>query len=77
MEIKEMLNWIPIGATLLLAPVALTASAWAGEESASAPVSVGQPAPDLELPDANGRNHRLSELRGEKNVVLVFFRGTW
>ena len=70
-----MLNWIAISATLLLAPGPLTAPVYAGEESAS--VAVGQPAPDLELPDPNGRNHRLSEFQGEKNVVLVFFRGTW
>jgi len=72
-----MWNWIAISATLLLAPGPLTAPVWAEEESASASVSVGQPAPDLELADAEGRLHRLSELKGKKNVVLVFFRGAW
>jgi len=32
-------------------------------------------APDFELPDAAGGPFRLSELRGRKNVVLVFNRG--
>ena len=72
-----MLNRIAISATLLLAPGLLAAPAWAEEESPSAAVVVGRPAPDFELPDANGQNHRLSELQGEKNLVLVFFRGTW
>ncbi len=72
-----MLNWIAISATLLVAPGLLTASLRTEEESASARVVVGQPAPDLELSDLEGQNHRLSELRGKKNVVLVFFRGAW
>ena len=72
-----MWNWIAASAALLLAPGPLTELAWAEEEPASAPVAVGQPAPDLELPDPDGQLHRLSELKGKKNVVLVFFRGTW
>ncbi len=72
-----MWNWIAVSATLLLAPGPLTAPVWAEEGSVSASVAVGQPAPDLELPDPDGQLHRLSELKGKKNVVLVFFRGTW
>jgi peroxiredoxin len=33
---------------------------------------VGSPAPDFELPDLNGRRHKLSEFRG-KDVLLIFF----
>ena len=36
---------------------------------------VGTPAPDFELPDAGGQLHRLSELRKDGPVVLVFLRG--
>ncbi|GIV80131.1 MAG: hypothetical protein KatS3mg050_4525 [Litorilinea sp.] len=37
---------------------------------------VGTPAPDFELPDANGRPVRLSDFRG-KPVVLVFYPLDW
>ncbi|PYQ51967.1 MAG: hypothetical protein DMF59_06180 [Acidobacteria bacterium] len=39
-------------------------------------LSVGQQAPDVTLPDQNGKAVRLSETRGHK-VVLVFYRGYW
>lgn len=35
-------------------------------------VAIGQPAPDFELPDAEGRMVRLSDFRGRK-VVLYFY----
>jgi peroxiredoxin len=37
------------------------------------PIVPGDPAPDFTLPDQHGRKVRLSELRGGKNVVLMFF----
>ncbi len=36
-------------------------------------VDVGQEAPDFELKDTHGATVRLSEFRGSKNVVLVFY----
>ncbi|MEU7425249.1 MULTISPECIES: peroxiredoxin [unclassified Streptomyces] len=36
-------------------------------------IQVGDKAPDFELKDNHGRTVRLSELRGEKNVVLLFY----
>ena len=36
-------------------------------------VEVGQQAPDFELKDQHGTPVRLSEFRGKKNVVLVFY----
>ena len=38
---------------------------------------VGRPAPDFTLPDAAGRPVTLSEYRGRKPVLLVFYRGYW
>jgi cytochrome oxidase Cu insertion factor (SCO1/SenC/PrrC family) len=40
-------------------------------------VKVGQPAPDFTLEDADGRPVTLSDFRGKKSVVLVFYRGYW
>ncbi len=37
-------------------------------------VSLNQPAPDFSLPDFSGNNFYLSELEGQKNVLLVFNR---
>jgi len=40
-------------------------------------VKVGQPAPDFTLEDVDGKPITLSEFRGKKSVVLVFYRGYW
>jgi len=40
-------------------------------------VKVGQPAPDFTLEDVDGKNISLSDFRGKKTVVLVFYRGYW
>ena len=40
-------------------------------------VQVGQPAPDFTLARFGGGTTTLSDYRGDKNVVLVFFRGYW
>ncbi|MER7619947.1 peroxiredoxin [Streptomyces sp. NPDC126503] len=36
-------------------------------------IEVGTKAPDFELKDNHGRTVRLSDFRGEKNVVLLFY----
>lgn len=40
-------------------------------------VAVGTEAPDFTLPQFRGEDFTLSSRRGEKNVVLVFYRGWW
>ena len=38
-------------------------------------VALNSPAPDFELSDFRDKSHRLSDLRGKKQVLLVFNRG--
>lgn len=40
-------------------------------------VKTGQTAPDFTLEDADGKAVTLSDFRGKKSVVLVFYRGYW
>ncbi len=46
-------------------------------EARASRVRVGQEAPDFNLGAPDGSQHRLSDLRGQKTVVLIFFRGVW
>lgn len=40
-------------------------------------VKVGQKAPDFELPNEEGVDIKLSDFRGKRHVLLVFYRGDW
>jgi len=40
-------------------------------------IKVGQAAPDFTLEAADGKPITLSDFRGKKSVVLVFYRGYW
>ena len=40
-------------------------------------VRVGELAPDFTLENMDGKRITLSDFRGKKNVVLVFYRGRW
>jgi peroxiredoxin (alkyl hydroperoxide reductase subunit C) len=40
-------------------------------------VKVGQPAPDFTLENIDEKLISLSDFRGKKSVVLVFYRGQW
>ncbi len=39
----------------------------------STTLKLGDPAPDFEVPDQNGKKVRLSDFKGKKNVVLAFY----
>lgn len=41
--------------------------------ASSATLAVGDRAPDFTLPDTEGKEVKLSEFRGKKNVVLAFY----
>jgi len=76
MRYKSCKLFLGLAATTLLLGSLATA---AGAEDAMEPkrVEVGQEAPAFSLQGSDGETHALSALRGEKNLVLVFFRGTW
>ena len=40
-------------------------------------LSIGSQGPAFELPDGDGTLHALADSVGDKNVVLVFYRGGW
>ena len=40
-------------------------------------VKVGEKVPDFTLENMDGKRISLSDFRGKKNVVLVFYRGHW
>lgn len=40
-------------------------------------VKVGDPAPDFTLEDENGKPVTLSQFRGKRYMILVFYRGHW
>jgi thioredoxin-dependent peroxiredoxin len=43
-----------------------------GIRAHAADLEVGQPAPDFQLPDENGKMHTLAEYKG-RNLVLAFY----
>ena len=67
--------------TILLASLvflATVAADSAADEFSQAPrIETGQEAPAISLVDPDGELHALKDLRGEKNVILIFFRGSW
>jgi len=68
--------------SIYLASLVLVALAWTSIASAQqaqqaqplmSKVKVGDPAPDFTLPDQNGKQVKLSDFKGQKNVVLAFY----
>lgn len=61
---------------LFLATIASPAAA--EDDPAQAPrVETDQEAPAFSLTDTDGDLRALNDLRGEKTVLLIFFRGSW
>ena len=70
--------WLALGLSSLL----LVAGAWFNFVAARVPASptalrIGERPPDFTLTDAAGRPVSLADYRGQKPVVLVFYRGYW
>jgi peroxiredoxin len=39
--------------------------------------AIGDPAPDVTLPDSTGVVRRLDDLLGAQGLLLIFYRGHW
>jgi peroxiredoxin len=59
-------------AALSLAALAPPAAAVSAEGGAPAPAAIGTTVADFTLPDAAGREHSLSKLKGKAGVALIF-----
>lgn len=60
------------------APPATAAQATpTGADATGAPATSAKLAPTFELPNAAGETVSLASYTGDKNVVLVFYRGFW
>src|SRR5438105_3018556 len=66
-----------VGLLLLLSALLLGGILLTSMESRSDMIPVGQAAPDFTAETSDGRTVQLSELRGQKRVVLVFYPGDY
>ena len=57
---------------LVLACLAVTNVRADGNDANSAPPAIGTVVADFKLPDADGKDHSLASLKGEKGTVLIF-----
>ncbi|MCP3961136.1 MAG: redoxin domain-containing protein [bacterium] len=64
--------------TMTVAPAGLRAEEPVKQKAKTkAQIVVGDIAPDFTLPDPDGTAQTLSDLRGLRNILLVFNRGSW
>ncbi len=63
--------------TLAIAPLMGAAPPGPGQAVQANRVAVGDEAADFSLQSIDGETHDLAGLRGEKNAIIIFFRGTW
>jgi hypothetical protein len=77
-RVRRWPGWLAMTLSSLL----LIGGAWfnfvaARVPGAPTPLRVGERPPEFTLPDAAGRPVSLQDYRGQKPVVLVFYRGHW
>ena len=58
---------------LILVIFSLLVYCVSADQSQAVPPQIGDPAPDFSLVDVSGRRIRLSDYKGRKNLVLVFY----
>src|SRR5437867_1421878 len=58
---------------LMLVFCFVAAASMAQQPAAPTPLKIGDPAPDFTLSSHNGKQVKLSEFKGKKNVVLAFY----
>jgi hypothetical protein len=61
----------------LMAGLAVALSGAVASAGEATELEVGSEAPRFKLEASNGSSHDLADLRGEKSLILVFWRGTW
>lgn len=66
---KSILSFL----TTLLIAASITAYAADQPPTPDPKIKVGDTAPDFKLRDQNGKEVKLSDFRGKKNVVLAFY----
>ena len=81
---KLVITRVFLGLTFLVAMNQLPAFAQLGPKNGANlaatdldRIEVGRPAPDFTLENMDGKQVSLSDFRGKKSVILVFYRGQW
>lgn len=74
---RPLVTALLVAGTLTVGAMTMEATAMGAESSQAERISVGQEAPAFSLTSSDGKTYSLADLRGEKDLVLVFFRGTW
>jgi peroxiredoxin len=67
-----MKKFYALAAVIALAVAAHAATPRGADETAVTPAPIGTTVEDFKLPDAEGREHSLSSLRGKSGTVLIF-----
>ena len=68
---------VGLGAAAALGVLVASRASGGGLRIDNARLEVGEEAPDFRLPDHTGGYVRLSDFRGEANVILAFYPLAW
>lgn len=77
---SSLLKRLTVGLAAAAVVTVLTPQPAAADDTAAATperIAVGQEAPEFSLTGSDGETYSSSSLRGEKNLLMIFFRGTW